>query len=49
MHASSWLLGALLNAAFTVSLPAQQLPSKPIVFVVPYAAGGNVDVSTRIL
>ena len=28
---------------------AQSFPSRPVVFVVPYAAGGNVDVSARIL
>ena len=30
-------------------LAAQQFPTKPVTFVVPYAAGGNVDISTRIL
>ena len=28
---------------------AQQFPSKPITLVIPYAPGGNVDVSARIL
>jgi tripartite-type tricarboxylate transporter receptor subunit TctC len=28
---------------------AQPFPTKPITLVVPYAAGGNVDVSTRVL
>ena len=28
---------------------AQTFPTRPITLVVPYAAGGNVDVSTRIL
>jgi len=39
--------GLLLCAAASAS--AQQFPTKPIVLVVPYAAGGNVDVSARIL
>ena len=28
---------------------AQTFPTRPITLVVPYAASGNVDVSTRIL
>src|SRR6202000_280720 len=41
---------ALMALAVTVSpATAQQFPTKPITFVVPYAAGGNVDISTRIL
>ena len=49
MRASGLLLGAALAAALAGPSPAQQFPSKPIVLVVPYAAGGNVDVSARIL
>jgi tripartite-type tricarboxylate transporter receptor subunit TctC len=39
----------LLFAASATTSPAQQFPAKPITFVVPYAPGGNVDISTRIL
>ena len=49
MRARSLLLAAALAAAFAGPSPAQQFPSKPIALVVPYAAGGNVDVSARIL
>ncbi|MGZ3296024.1 MAG: Bug family tripartite tricarboxylate transporter substrate binding protein, partial [Xanthobacteraceae bacterium] len=28
---------------------AQSFPSKPITMVVPYAPGGNVDVTARVL
>lgn len=42
-----------LAIALSASLPglaiAQQYPSRTITFVVPYAAGGNVDISARIL
>ena len=40
---------ALLLTALAASAGAQQFPSRPISLVVPYAAGGNVDVSARAL
>jgi tripartite-type tricarboxylate transporter receptor subunit TctC len=49
MRAASWLLGTMLLAALTPSASAQQFPSKPITLIVPYAAGGNVDISARVL
>src|SRR6476661_1506550 len=49
MRASGLLLGSILVAALTASSAAQQFPAKPITLVVPYAPGGNVDISTRIL
>jgi tripartite-type tricarboxylate transporter receptor subunit TctC len=40
----------LWTVVFAVSAgKAQQFPAKPITLVVPYAAGGNVDISARIL
>src|SRR6188768_3656458 len=44
-----WLLGAIVLSALGAPCAAQQFPSKPITFVVPYAAGGNVDISARVL
>src|SRR5882672_7978761 len=49
MRAARWVIGLMLLAAGIVPSSAQQFPSKPITFVVPYAPGGNVDISTRIL
>jgi tripartite-type tricarboxylate transporter receptor subunit TctC len=49
MRASRRVLATVLFAAFAASAQAQQFPTEPVVFVVPYAAGGNVDVSARVL
>ncbi len=43
------LLVGMLVAAGVAPSAAQQFPSRTVTLVVPYAAGGNVDVSTRIL
>lgn len=39
----------ILAAAFATVAAAQSWPSRPITFLVPYAAGGNVDISARML
>jgi tripartite-type tricarboxylate transporter receptor subunit TctC len=49
MFAMRFLLGAILAVASASSASAQQFPTRPVTLVVPYAAGGNVDVSTRVL
>ncbi|HMJ99769.1 MAG TPA: tripartite tricarboxylate transporter substrate binding protein [Reyranella sp.] len=35
--------------AGTIQAPAQEWPSKPLHFIVPFAAGGSTDVLTRLL
>jgi tripartite-type tricarboxylate transporter receptor subunit TctC len=49
MRPLRWLLGLCVLAACALPAAAQQFPSKPITMVVPYAPGGNVDVSARVL
>lgn len=40
---------AVVAAAFPATLVAQDYPNKPVKIVVPYAAGGGVDLLSRIL
>lgn len=49
MAARIWLSAALVLVALTGASAAQPFPNRPIILVVPYPAGGNVDVSTRVL
>jgi tripartite-type tricarboxylate transporter receptor subunit TctC len=43
------VLGVVVFAVLTQPSAAQQFPAKPITMVVPYAPGGNVDVTARVL
>jgi len=40
---------AFATLAFTAAASAQSYPSRPITFIVPYGAGGPVDVLARLL
>ena len=42
-------LAALAMAALTVPAAAQNYPARPVKIVVPFAAGGAVDLLTRVL
>lgn len=47
MRLRTGLLAALSLAAFTPTANAQSYPTKPITLIVPYPAGGSIDVVAR--
>ena len=48
MRRSDWLILAALAVSLATPARADDWPSRPITLIVPFAAGGGVDVSARI-
>jgi len=48
MACTQTIAGLALLAALTGAAAAQEWPARPITLVVPFAAGGGIDVSVRI-
>lgn len=49
MHCSTRILSGLFAILLSGLAAAQQYPSRPVRLVVPFPAGGNVDVFSRVL
>ncbi|HJY77167.1 MAG TPA: tripartite tricarboxylate transporter substrate binding protein, partial [Burkholderiales bacterium] len=49
MFKSMRTAAALLLASWALACPAQDYPSKPILFLMPLQAGSAVDVMVRIV
>ncbi len=49
MHKSEWLAGVVALVSVITPASAQNFPNKPIRIVVPYPAGGPIDMTTRPL
>ena len=47
LHVKEWLIA--LVAAIAIAAPAQSFPSKTIRIIVPYPAGGSVDLTARVV
>jgi tripartite-type tricarboxylate transporter receptor subunit TctC len=49
MNRYAWLGGIVVLVGVAMPAPAQNFPSKPVRIVVPYPAGGPIDMTTRPL
>lgn len=44
-----WPLAGVLAAVFAPAIQAQEFPSRPVRLVVPFAAGGIIDIMGRLM
>jgi tripartite-type tricarboxylate transporter receptor subunit TctC len=49
MHNARAVMALMLALTLTTEVAAQDYPSKPIRFVVPYVPGGNTDILARLI
>jgi tripartite-type tricarboxylate transporter receptor subunit TctC len=49
LHVKRWLLALLTIAAIAVPAQAQTFPNRTIRIIVPYAPGGSIDLTARVI
>ena len=49
LHVKWWLIALLTVVAIAAPAQAQTFPSKTIRIIVPYAAGGSIDLTARVI
>ena len=49
LHVKSWLIALSAVVAIAAPAQAQTFPSKTIRIIVPYPAGGSIDLTARVI
>jgi|SRR6516225_11013495 len=49
LHVKRWLIALLTIVAIAAPAQAQTFPSKTIRIIVPYAPGGSIDLTARVI